>query len=102
MHGHEVTRVLYDPRMIGAGGLHNQASRRNVAHATFTDNPKADGLESVDTRKLGKYRVAPASDQKRQLGRSSAGDYTPSQLTKLNGFRRGRDARRFLFPSQSV
>ena len=99
MHGAEVTRVLYDPREISLETLHAQARQRNVAQAVFAD--AADTVALVD-RKPGKYRVAPASDQKRQLGRrSSSENFTPSQLTKLNGFvTRSREAERFLFPSQ--
>ena len=103
MHGHEVTRVLFDPRFLTLESLYEQSARRNVAHAVYTDNPARTDLGGRTTvDKPGRYRKAPASDQKRQLGRGLTGDYTESQLTKLNAFSRSRrgGADKFLLPSQ--
>ena len=103
MHGHEVTRVVYDRRAIGLEGLYERAARRNVASAVFADSADLQRLgRGATTKSTGRYRKAPESDQKRQLGRNVNGNYTPSQLTKLNAFSRTRrdSADRFLFPSQ--
>lgn len=102
MHGHEVTRVLYDHRVLNLEGLYEKSARRRVASAVFADSNELRRLNGrTTTNTPGKYRKAPASDQKRQIGRIE-GDYTESQLTKLNAFSRTRrgDADRFLFPSQ--
>lgn len=103
MHGHEVTRVLYDQRVLNLETLYEKAARRNVASAVFADSNelrRLGGRAKVD--KPGRYRKAPGSDQKRQLGRNAAGNFTESQLTKLNAFTRVRrgDTDRFLLPSQ--
>lgn len=103
MHGHEVTRVLYDQRVLNLETLYEKAARRNVASAVFADSNelgRLGGRAKVD--KPGRYRKAPPSDQKRQLGRGATGNYTDSQLTKLNAFTRARrgDTDRFLLPSQ--
>lgn len=103
MHGHEVTRVLYDQRVLNLETLYEKAARRNVASAVFADSNelrRLGGRAKVD--KPGRYRKAPGSDQKRQLGRNAAGNFTESQLTKLNAFARVRrgDTDRFLLPSQ--
>lgn len=103
MHGHEVTRVLYDQRVLNLETLYEKAARRNVASAVFADSDelrRLGGRAKVD--KPGRYRKAPPSDQKRQLGRGATGNYTDSQLTKLNAFTRTRrgDTDRFLLPSQ--
>lgn len=103
MHGHEVTRVLFDRRALMLDDLYEQAARRNVASAVFSDSDALTRLSrKASTKTTGRYRKAPASDQKRQLGRNVTGSYTESQLTKLNAFSRTRrgDADRFLFPSQ--
>lgn len=104
MHGHEVTRVLFDPQQISLTELTNDGVRRGVASGVFADSDEAAAFDGrLDTRKPGRYRVAPQSDQKRQLGRTTpGGQFTASQLTKLNGFvrARGKNADRFLLPSQ--
>ena len=103
MHGHEVTRVLFDRRVLMLDELYEQAKRRNVAQAVFSDSASLSRLSRhATTKTTGRYRKAPESDQKRQLGRSVAGSFTESQLTKLNAFSRSRrgGADRFLFPSQ--
>lgn len=103
MEGHEVTRVLYDPRALDIEGLYEQANERNVASAVYSDDPglaKLDGRTKTSSR--ARYRKAPDSDQKRQLGGRVRGSFTESQLTKLNAFSRSRTggAERFLPPSQ--
>ena len=104
MHGHEVTRVRHDRRVLPLDELVDKAARRNVADAVFSNDPELARLEAhISSRAPGRYRVAPASDQKRQLGRPRRGVvYTASQLTKLNAFATsGRGAAdRYLFPSQ--
>ncbi len=85
----EVTVVRYDPERIGREELIADATRRGVASAVFD-------------RSAGRYRRAPESDQKRQLGGGSTVGFTPAQLTKRNAFVRtsAADADRFVFPSQ--
>ena len=104
MHGLEVTKVHFDADQVSLESLVQQARQRQVATAVFTNDGR-DGLQALlDVRvdSPGKYRVAPKSDQKRQLGGRSAGQLTESQLTKANAFGRvsPADAKRFLFPSQ--
>ena len=86
--GHEVTRVWFDPDVITFDALHADARRRGVATVITSDGSG--------------YRVAPASDQKRQLGSARRGTLTDAQLTKANAFVgvSRRDAERHLFPSQ--
>lgn len=103
MHGHEVTRVLYDPRVLSLEALYEQSASRNVAHAVYANSPELASLGNrTRVDKPGRYRKAPDSDQKRQLGRGANGAFTESQLTKLNAFVRSRrgGADRFLLPSQ--
>ena len=91
MGGHEVTSVWFDPNDVSLLDLSRQAQQRNVASTVFTDS---DGLEElrgsgVSAKEIdeGSHRVAPRSDQKRQLrGARGLGDLSISQLTKLNAF----------------
>lgn len=85
----EVTVVRYDPEQVSRDELVADATRRGVASAVFD-------------RSAGRYRRAPESDQKRQLGGGTTAGLTLAQLTKRNAFIRSSaaDADRFLFPSQ--
>jgi hypothetical protein len=85
----EVTVVRYDPERISREELVADATRRGVASAVFD-------------RDAGRYRRAPESDQKRQLGGGSTIGFTAAQLTKRNAFvpTSADDADRFLFPNQ--
>jgi len=107
MHGHEVTRIEFDPTMTSLASIVQQAQPRGVASAVFADAASladlhASGLE-IATKSAGKYRVAPASDQKRQIGRRiTTTGLSPAQITKLNAFApvsRSQVAR-FLSPRQ--
>ena len=91
MGGHEVTSVWFDPEEVSLLDLTLQAQQRGVASVVFTDE---DGLAAlkrsgVKARLIEErtHRVAPKSDQKRQIKRvSGLGDLSISQLTKVNGF----------------
>lgn len=107
MGGHEVTSVWFDPNEVSLLDLSLQAQQRNVASVVFTNE---DGLpqlkrSGVKARLIEErtHRVAPKSDQKRQVKRvSGLGDLSISQLTKVNGFMH-RDLSRagaFLPPSK--
>ena len=107
MGGHEVTSVWFDPEEVSLLDLSLQAQQRGVASVVFTDE---DGLQSlkgsgVNSRLIEErtHRVAPKSDQKRQVKRvSGLGGLSISQLTKVNGFMpRNLDrAAEFLPPSE--
>ncbi len=107
MGGHEVTSVWFDPREVSLLDLSRQGQQRNVASVVFTD---AAGIAELDGSGVparpiddGSHRVAPKSDQKRQLrGVTGLGSLSISQITKVNSFmRRNRDrAGHYLPPSQ--
>lgn len=107
MGGHEVTSVWFDPEEVSLLDLSLQAQQRRVASVVFTDE---DGLSQlrrsgVQSRLIDErtHRVAPKSDQKRQIKRvSGLGDLSISQLTKVNGFmhRDLNKAGEFLPPSK--
>ena len=108
MGGHEVTSVWFDPEEITLTTLARQAAARGVASIVFTDEAgKAElsgsghKVKPIDTKS---HRVAPKSDQKRQVrGVSGLGDLSIAQYTKVNAFMRSslERASAFLPPSQS-
>lgn len=107
MGGHEVTTVWFDPEQVSLLDLSTQAKKRKVADIVFTDDA---GLAELKGSRIkakpideGSHRVAPKSDQKRQLkGVSGLGKLSISQITKVNSFMRDDldTARHFLPPSQ--
>ncbi len=91
MGGHEITSVWFDPDVITINGLVSEAVRRRVASAVFADDSAAAGLAGSGVRilpvDLTSHRVAPDSDQKRQIrGVRGLRDLSISQLTKVNSF----------------
>ena len=91
MGGHEVTSVWFDPEEVSLLDLSLQAQQRQVASVVFTDEDGLDSLRrsGVKSRLIDEktHRVAPKSDQKRQIKRvTGLGDLSIGQLTKVNGF----------------
>lgn len=107
MGGHEVTSVWYDPQQVSLTSLATQAKNRKVASVVFAD---ADGIAELEGTGINvrpiddkSHRVAPKSDQKRQIrGMSGLGGLSISQLTKINAFARSslQAAGDYLPPSQ--
>ena len=91
MGGHEVTSVWFDPDEVSLTDLAKQAKKRNVASVVFTDE---EGVRELNGTRANawliddsSHRVAPKSDQKRQVKRvSGLGGLSISQITKVNGF----------------
>ena len=65
--GHEVTKVVYDPQRIDLAGVVRGAAAGQKVDAVYVPaGSPADGVSGV--KPFGKgYRVAPASDQMRQM-----------------------------------
>ncbi len=91
--GREVTLVDYDPARISLDKLASQARRAGVADRIHL--PAGAQLPGTEVAGVkigapldGSYRIAPASDQKKQLeGTPYAGlKLTPEQATKVNAF----------------
>lgn len=107
MGGHEVTSVWFDPAAVSLDELTTEAERRSVASLVFTDEAGLATLEPgrVEAQLVddASHRVAPVSDQKRQLrGVHGLGNLTIGQLTKLNGLlhRDPAAAAQYLPPSE--
>lgn len=107
MGGHEITSVWYDPEQISGGDVAREATRRGVASVIYADDDVALSVERAGLRVSPvddkSHRVAPKSDQKRQIkGVSGLKDLTPAQLAKVNGHLRSnrQEAERYLAPSQ--
>ena len=93
MGGHEVTSVWFDPEEISLTALSKEGKRRSVASVVFADAEGVAELEGtgVNVRPIDdkSHRVAPKSDQKRQVrGVSGLGKLSISQITKVNSFMR--------------
>ena len=93
MGGHEVTTVWFDPEEVSLLDLSRQAQQRNVASVVFVDSAGMAQLDGtgVNVRPIDdkSHRVAPKSDQKRQVrGVSGLGNLSISQITKVNSFMR--------------
>lgn len=91
MDGHEVTSVWFDPNELSLLDLALQAQQRKVATIVFTDDEGIAELQGsgVTVKPIDEtsHRVAPKSDQKRQIkGVRGLGDLSISQLTKVNAF----------------
>lgn len=89
MGGHEITTVWFDPREVSLLDLSKQAETRKVADIVFTNEDGLSELKggSVKAQLIDEksHRVAPKSDQKRQLkGVGGLGKLSISQLTKVN------------------
>lgn len=106
MAGREVTAVRYDPTVVSLPELIAGAEKVKCANAVWV--PAAD-LEMAKASRLliGKisgYQLAPASDQKKQIGGTGAEKLALSaaQATKVNAWIRGDTQRAlsFLAPSQ--
>ncbi len=107
MGGHEVTSVWFDPEQVSLADLAKQAKKRKVADIVFTDEAGITQLKGTRVKaKLideKSHRVAPKSDQKRQLkGIGGLGKLSISQITKVNSFLRNNldRANEYLPPSQ--
>jgi len=88
--GHEVTSVMYDPMKISAESLYSRARQLKVADSVYLDASETKLLKGAKVFNVSGYRVAPASDQKRQLlgtplERVKMSDF---QRTKVNSFYR--------------
>lgn len=108
MGGHEVTSVWFDPQEVSLRDLSVQARQRNVASVVFAEPDAMSELDGtgITVRPIDdkSHRVAPKSDQKRQIrGMNGFGNLSISQLTKVNGFvhRNLSQASEFLPPSQA-
>ena len=93
MGGHEVTSVWFDPDEVSLLDLSRQGQQRNVASVVFADAAGVAELEGSGIRARpiddSSHRVAPKSDQKRQVrGVSGLGNLSISQITKVNSFMR--------------
>lgn len=107
MGGHEVTSVWFDPQEISLTNLAIEGRRRKVASVVFADAEGVAELQGsgvsaklIDDRS---HRVAPKSDQKRQVrGVSGLGNLSISQITKVNSFMRSNldRAAEYLPPSE--
>lgn len=93
IQGHEVTLVDYDPARISLEQLAGRAKQAAVADRLHlpaaTEVPGADiaGVP-IGASLDGNYRIAPASDQKKQLEGTPFATIklTPEQATKVNAF----------------
>ena len=88
---HEVTHVRFDPSVITAAQVVAEGGSRGVVTGVYADAQLASELRAVgvEAAPLPGYRVAPASDQKRQLrGVISTNGMTLGQATKVNSFAR--------------
>ena len=84
MGGHEVTRVQFDPEVTSLSNVVRAGANAGVASAVFAEPEVADG---VNAQLPTKYRVAPKSDQKRQVrGRYAVDEMSLAQATKVNAF----------------
>ena len=97
MGGREITTVRYDPEAISLTELVTSAIERGVADTVFVDKHGRDELAAVNVHAsevdMASHRVAPRSDQKRQIrSRRSTRGLTDAQLTKLNAFARSAPA----------
>lgn len=89
MAGNEVTTIWFDPDEISLADLSLQAKRRNVASIVFTDAGAELASRDLDVRPVDEasHRVAPNSDQHRQLrGVRGLENLSVSQRTKVNSF----------------
>jgi len=98
MDGHEVTHVRFDPAAVSLAEIVSDGIRRGVVSAVFATDDRGElAAAGVPCHPPTKYRVAKASDQKRQLrGRMSTRGLTPAQATKLNSFAGTDQVSRFL------
>lgn len=107
--GHEVTLVEFDPARISLEQLAGKAKKAGVADRVYLPaGMAAPGREiagvTVGAPLDGRYRTAPASDQKKQLEGTPYArlPLTPEQATKVNAFARSDAAKagEFLAPAQ--
>jgi hypothetical protein len=106
MAGQEVTLVKYDPTVISLPQLIAGAEKVECANAVYV--PSADltnaKVSRLNVGRLSGYRMAPANDQKKQIGGTAAEKLTlsPAQSTKVNAWIRsdGQKALSFLTKSQ--
>jgi hypothetical protein len=107
MSGREVTLVRYDPEVIALPKLIAAAEKVECANAVHV--PAADLAQAKASRlnvgTISGYRVAPASDQKKQLQGTAAQKLplSAAQATKVNAWLRGDSTKalRYLTPSQT-
>lgn len=105
--GHEVTRVRYDPKLLSLDTLAQTARAADCGDKLYT--PEGTQVQAMPSGTLGAgYRLAKASDQKKQLARWPEIHKVPglnaTQLTKINALAPGsRDAARsWLSPRQNA
>ncbi len=106
-HGHEVTLVDFDPARVSLEDLARRARQAGVAdriHLTSGTTATSVGGVTVGGKLDNSYRVAPASDQKKQLEGTPYArlNLTSEQATKVNAFARSNPARakEWLAPAQ--
>lgn len=107
MGGREVTSVWFDPEQVSLLEVASYGYSRDVADVVFTNDA---GLRMLDGSNVAaaiidddSHRVAPKSDQKRQLkGVAGLSKLSISQLTKANSYLRSDFDRAldYLAPSQ--
>ena len=106
-YGGEVTRVWYDKRRLTFAALQKAAKELGVADESYCsksdDTKLAETYEQFDP---GRYRIAPASDQKKQIQGTQFEtlDLNEYQATKVNAFARKdpRKASEYLSPRQAL
>lgn len=90
--GREVTLVEYAPERIALEDLARQAKRAGVADTVFLDAGAPRSLAGVPSGPPldGSYRIAPASDQKKQIEDTPFDrlQLSAEQATKVNAFAR--------------
>jgi len=108
--GREVTLVEFNSQRVALPDLVKAMLARQCADRIYTATPidKSSAETVVAGRRVGlldaSYRVAPASDQKKQIqGPSAQGRFLkPEQATKVNAFIRHRSGRGRALPGRST
>lgn len=108
LEGREVTKVLFDSRVVSFEKLLSAAAAGGCAQKVYTgtsaDSAQVKRAGLPDGPLTDAYRIAPRSDQKRQIPGTvfSQLDLSPVQLTKVNAFARSEpeNALKWLSPRQ--
>ncbi len=107
MGGHEITTVRFDPEATTAVNVAREAIARNVASVIYANDVIRGELAGAGIAARAEHarshRIAPKSDQKRQIkGVSGLRNLSEAQLAKVNAFLRASmpNASKFLAPSQ--